>query len=311
MNVPTDTTIEGQAQQIIIIAAINPVDGKPYALKYDPVKGLAVNANFSGSVTVDLDGAGTPPNIGDNVGLKVLNELDDGFVKVQADATRRALFNYIRGIQDKDGADILADDTIEGLQVAIRKITDQNGIEVLVDQDAVDNALPVSIGRIRDSAGNEGEVDATYKALKVLDQAPVLGYDDIGERWKMDIAAWSETEVKAAIQNLSGENEFPLDMIYNILIAADEPGTKQKALSADYTAERLEGSPTANYKHGITITAFSTNAETYYVGGSTVNNVNGFPLEPGESVPVDVITAYSIYGWGKTGDKVAWIGGKI
>jgi len=63
----------------------------------------------------------------------------------------------------------------------------------------------------------------------------------------------------------------------------------------------------------LTIKALAGNAGDIYVGNSTVDSTNGFPLSPGETVSLDIDhNADNVYIDAATsGDGVAFIGGNL
>ena len=67
MDIDPTQTVEKQTGKFVIACAIDPITKKPYPIVINPVTGeLLVNAKFTGSIAVDLDGAGVT---GDNVRL--------------------------------------------------------------------------------------------------------------------------------------------------------------------------------------------------------------------------------------------------
>lgn len=148
MNIDPTVTTEDKSQKLVIACAINATDGKPYPLVIDPTTGeLRVNAEFTGQIAVALDATSlTPPDLGDNVALQLLNETDDGFVKIQANATLRAMLVAVERLKDSDGNEIKADDNSPGADL---------------------NALNIAIRKIRDSDDNEAKIDAGKEALQV------------------------------------------------------------------------------------------------------------------------------------------------
>jgi hypothetical protein len=76
--------------------------------------------------------------------------------------------------------------------------------------------------------------------------------------------------------------------------------------------EQIDALP-AGASGGIIIKALSGNTDDVFVGGSSsVTNTgaaatDGFPLAPGESVPIDLYNANDLWFKGTIGDRIAFL----
>jgi hypothetical protein len=125
MEVDPTQPQDDQGQQFVIAHFIDPSTKRPYPLVGDRTTGeLRVNAEFTGEIAVALVGSSaTPPDLGDNVSLQLLNDTDTGFVKLQADPTLRSIFVAIRKIMDSSNNEALVDGALDALQTV-----DQNPV---------------------------------------------------------------------------------------------------------------------------------------------------------------------------------------
>ena len=59
--------------------------------------------------------------------------------------------------------------------------------------------------------------------------------------------------------------------------------------------------PTANAEGRACVILYNNGSKTVYIGGSSVTSSDGFPLEPGDSIPIDLGEDVILYGITITG----------
>jgi hypothetical protein len=74
--------------------------------------------------------------------------------------------------------------------------------------------------------------------------------------------------------------------------AATQAGSSAVTVATAGIRVRLPDNPTAV---GVTVRARTTNTGDVYVGGADVNAANGFALQPGEAVSVEVVNTSALY----------------
>ena len=123
MDIDPSVAQEKSAQKMVIICGVDPVTKKPYPLVVNPVTGeLAVNAEFTGDVQVDID----LPDV-----------LTGKLVTVTGTPTKDQLPNFPL----KSGASLVADDKNVGtVWIGGSDVADGNGYPLLAGE-----SVPVSM----------------------------------------------------------------------------------------------------------------------------------------------------------------------
>lgn len=110
-------------------------------------------------------------------------------------------------------------------------------------------------------------------------------------------------------QNAAGELVVDAEFTGDVIVDIDLPEAVDPSdtLALDGSQQQLAAKA---LKSGLTLKALSSNADSIWVGGSTVAvGSNGMELEPGESVPIVVEDADQVYYIGTATDKLCVIGG--
>lgn len=120
--------------------------------------------------------------------------------------------------------------------------------------------------------------------LPVMSGGDTLAADDVGgikyQRFKLSFGA------DGAATDVATSAPLPVSVA-----TAASLGSGAVTLTLAGTIQQLPNQAAT----GITVRALTTNAGTVYVGGSAVTASNGFPLNAGEALSLDVANTNAVY----------------
>lgn len=88
-------------------------------------------------------------------------------------------------------------------------------------------------------------------------------------------------------------------------------GTKVSVTNGAPSSPTITGTGGGVAPTGVLVTSLSTNTATIYLGGSDVSTANGTPLEPGDSIGLDLLANETLYARSATGTqdlRILWLG---